>query len=279
MFVAGFPAGPWAANCYVVAPTDGEQCVIIDPGMDAVDGVARLVSEHDLRPVAVLLTHGHLDHIWSAMQVCGDYDIPAYIHPADRHLLSNPIAGVSGETRRLFNQFARGKIEFVEPEQMHEFAATADEGLPARVQLAGLDFEVDHAPGHTPGTVVIRLPASGENPPLMFSGDFLFAGSIGRTDLPGGDTEQMFASLDWVLSRLDQQTVVLPGHGEATNIGRERATNPFLAQVAAAHGDQHADQRVDEPRDQHRDEHRDQHRDQPRDQHTERLTDETPTGL
>lgn len=243
MFVAGFPAGPWAANCYVVAPAEGAECAVIDPGMDAVDGVARLMSEHDLRPVAVLLTHGHLDHIWSAMQVCADHDIPAYIHPADRHLLSNPIAGVSGETRRLFDQFARGNIEFVEPETVIDFTATTTAtapGFSAGLELAGLRFEVDYAPGHTPGTVVIRLPAHDEDPPLMFSGDFLFAGSIGRTDLPGGDTDQMFASLDRVLSPLDEQTVVLPGHGGATTIGRERATNPFLAQAAAVsrdHGD------------------------------------------
>lgn len=231
MLVAGFPAGPWAANCYVVASGEGAECVVIDPGMDAVDGIAKLISEHDLRPVAVLLTHGHLDHIWSAMQVCADHEIPAYIHAADRHLLSNPIAGVSGETRRLFERFARGNVEFVEPAMVFEFDASA--AASAAVEIAGLRFEVDHAPGHTPGTIVIRLPADSEHPPVMFSGDFLFAGSIGRTDLPGGDTDQMLASLTRVLSPLDNETVVLPGHGEATTIGRERATNPFVAQAAA----------------------------------------------
>lgn len=243
MFVAGFPAGPWAANCYVVAPAEGARCVVIDPGMDAVDGIADLLSQHKLRPVAVLLTHGHLDHIWSAMQVCADHDIPVYIHPADRHLLSNPIAGVSGETRRLFDQFAGGNVAFVEPDMVREFAAVATAGdtagpaaagAPDLIELAGLRFEVDHAPGHTPGTVVIRLPARDQTPQLMFSGDFLFAGSIGRTDLPGGDTDQMLESLARVLRPLDDETVVLPGHGEATTMGRERATNPFVAQALAA---------------------------------------------
>lgn len=230
MYVAGFPAGPWAANCYVVAPAEGAECVIVDPGMDAVGGIVERVTGARLSPVAVLLTHGHLDHIWSAMGVCADYGIPAYIHPADRHLLSNPIAGVSGETRRLFDRFAQGEIEFVEPEAVVELGDGVD------LDLAGLKVSVDHAPGHTPGTVALRIPAGDGEPDLMFTGDFLFAGSIGRTDLPGGDTSQMMSSLARVLTSMDDETVVLPGHGGATTVGRERRTNPFLAHLGTPPG-------------------------------------------
>src|SRR5690348_9640109 len=90
MLVAGFPAGSWGTNCYVVAPAAGEQCVVIDPGQDAVDGIDAIVREHNLQPVAVLLTHGHIDHIFSVVPVCGARDVPAYIHPADRYMLSDP---------------------------------------------------------------------------------------------------------------------------------------------------------------------------------------------
>ena len=94
MLVAGFPAGSFGTNCYVVAPGPGEDCVVIDPGQDAVDGIEQILAEHRLRPVAVLLTHGHIDHIWSVVPVCDAHRVPAYIHPDDRELLTNPGRGL-----------------------------------------------------------------------------------------------------------------------------------------------------------------------------------------
>ena len=98
MFIAGFPAGPWGTNCYVAATAPGAECVVVDPGKDAAAGVAEVVREHRLKPVAVLVSHGHIDHMWCVAPVAGTYDATAYIHPDDRHLLTDPMAGLSRET-------------------------------------------------------------------------------------------------------------------------------------------------------------------------------------
>ena len=226
MLVAGFPAGAWGTNCYVVAPAAGEQCVVIDPGQDAAGGVEDLLREHRLRPVAVLLTHGHIDHVWSVVPVCGAHDVPAYIHPADRPLLTDPARGIG---LPVGSAFFRG-MTFSEPSEVREIA---DGGV---IELAGLRLTVDLAPGHTPGSVTFRTPvdpatgtAGAEQ--VLFSGDLLFAGSIGRTDLPGGDSAEIMRSLARVCLPLPDETIVLAGHGPRTTIGRERATNPFLREL------------------------------------------------
>lgn len=225
MLIAAFPAGPWGTNCYVAATGPGSECVVIDPGKDAASGVADVVREHRLKPVAVLLTHGHIDHMWSVTPVAGTYDATAWIHPGDRHLLSDPMAGISRESAGML---LGGDYTFTEPDDVAELAdGTA-------LELAGLSFVVDHTPGHTAGSVTFRTPwdAPAEGGPdiseVMFSGDLLFAGSIGRTDLPGGDHPTMLRSLATKVLPLADDIVVLPGHGEQTSIGRERATNPFL---------------------------------------------------
>ena len=221
MLIAGFPAGSFATNCYVVAPGPGEECVIIDPGQDAEPGVTELLAEYRLRPVAVLATHGHVDHIWSVAPVCGAQGIPAYIHPADRALLSDPAKGFPLQVGQ---QLFRG-LTFTEPDDV---IALAD-GMTLR--LAGVELVVDHAPGHTPGSVTFRTPEQ-----TLFSGDLLFAGSIGRTDLPGGDYPTILDSLSRVCLVLPDDTHVLPGHGPQTTIGAERAANPFLAGLAPGPG-------------------------------------------
>ena len=230
MFIAGFPAGPWGTNCYVVATEPGAECVVVDPGKDAAAGVAEVVREHRLKPVAVLVSHGHIDHMWCVAPVAGTYDATAYIHPSDRHLLADPMAGISQETAGML---LGGSYEFAEPDEVAEIGDAAD------LEVAGLRFRVDHTPGHTPGSITFRTPydepQSGVSQ-VMFSGDLLFAGSIGRTDLPGGDTDQMMRSLAEKVLPLPDDIVVLPGHGEQTSIGQERATNPYLLQVAGAPG-------------------------------------------
>jgi len=222
VLIATFPAGAFATNCYVVAPAAGEECVIIDPGQDAEAPLHDVLSEHRLKPVAVALTHGHIDHVWSVAPVCGARDVPAYIHPDDRDLLSDPAKGFPPQ---IAGQLLGG-LTFSEPDDVRAL------GDGETLSLAGLDFVVDHAPGHTPGSVTFRLAAE----PVMFAGDLLFAGSIGRTDLPGGDYATLMESLARVCLPLSDETAVLPGHGDQTTIGRERATNPFLKEIAPLDG-------------------------------------------
>ncbi len=231
MLIAGFPAGPWGTNCYVVATGAGQECVVIDPGKDAADGVAEVVREHRLKPVSVLVTHGHIDHMWCVAPVAGSYDATAFIHPRDRHLLSDPMAGISPETAGML---LGGTYDFAEPDDVAELA----DGQ--HLELAGLEFLVDHTPGHTEGSVTFRTPyaddAAHDISQIMFSGDLLFAGSIGRTDLPGGDHPTMLRSLATKVLTLPDNIVVLPGHGEQTSIARERATNPFLLDLVGHEG-------------------------------------------
>lgn len=220
MFIAGFPAGPWGTNCYVVSTGAGNECVVIDPGKDAAVGVDQVVREHKLKPIAVLVTHGHVDHMWCVAPVAGTYDATAWIHPSDRHLLSDPMAGMSRESTQMM---LGGDYQWAEPDDVKELA-DADE-----LELAGLRFLVDHTPGHTEGSVTFRTPyARDDVSEVMFSGDLLFEGSIGRTDLPGGDHPTILRSLKEKVLTLPDDIVVLPGHGNQTSIGRERATNPFL---------------------------------------------------
>ena len=221
VLVTGFPAGAFAANCYLVAPAPGEECVIIDPGQDAQPGIEELLDRYRLKPIAVLLTHGHIDHMWSVAPVCGAKGIPAYIHPDDREMLADPARGMSLMAKQQF----LGGMTFSEPDDVK--ALRDDEIIP----LAGLSFRVGHTPGHTPGSVTFR--SAEDDVDALFTGDLLFAGSIGRTDLPGGDHETILRSLARTLT-LPDATVVLPGHGPTTTIGDERTTNPFLTGLKPA---------------------------------------------
>jgi hydroxyacylglutathione hydrolase len=214
MLIAGFPAGYFQTNCYLVAPGPHAEAVVVDPGQDALPGIEDLCARHDLRPVAALLTHGHLDHVWSVAPLAGARDIPAFIHPDDRHLLSDPLAGFGPEARASF-----GGLELQEPDDVRELA----DGQV--LQLAGLQLTVDHTPGHTRGHVTFRAPGT------LLAGDLVFAGSIGRTDLPGGSMDEMLASLASRFLTLPDETEVLPGHGPQTTVGRERAGNPFLVDL------------------------------------------------
>jgi hydroxyacylglutathione hydrolase len=226
VLIAGFPAGAWGTNCYLVAPAAGEECVIIDPGHEAAQGVEETIARHRLKPVAVILTHGHLDHVASVVPVCGAHGVPAWLHPSDRYMLTDPEKALG---MRIGGQLL-GELTMGEPDDLRELADGAE------LALAGLSLTVAHAPGHTKGSVTFRLPEQDDVPPVLFSGDLLFAGSIGRTDLPGGDHAEILRSLARVCLPLDDQTVVLAGHGPQTTIGRERAGNPFLRGVAAGPG-------------------------------------------
>jgi hydroxyacylglutathione hydrolase len=216
VLIAGFPSDATATNCWVVAPAAGEQCVVIDPGIGVGRQLDDIIAQHRLHPVAVLLTHGHFDHTFSVLPVCQARDVPAYIHPADRGQLSDPWSGVGMPPGTpLF-----GTLTFAEPDDVREL------GDGDTVPLAGLDFGIRHSPGHSAGSVVFGLSSADDA--VLFSGDLLFAGSIGRVDLPGGSMAEMEASLREVILPMDDATLVHPGHGPSTTIARERAANPYL---------------------------------------------------
>jgi glyoxylase-like metal-dependent hydrolase (beta-lactamase superfamily II) len=225
VLVTSVEAAAFGTNCYVIASAAGEQCIVVDPGIGVMTALDEVLAEHRLRPAAVLLTHGHLDHVFSVAPVCGARGITAYIHPDDTEMLADPAKGLSADLKQMFG----GRLPYAEPEDVTE--------LPngGTVSVAGLEITVDHAPGHTRGSVLFRMPAAGSTfdaEELCLSGDVLFAGSIGRTDLPGGDHRLMLASLRDKLLTRDDATLVLPGHGPTTTIGRERGSNPFLRDLA-----------------------------------------------
>src|SRR4051812_14948608 len=192
--------------------------------MDAVEPLARMLAEDGLKPVAVVLTHGHLDHTFSVLPVCDGYGIPAYLHPSDFGMLADPARWHGPALAPLISG-----VRLPDPSEVRPL----DDG--AVLDLAGVRLTVRHAPGHTRGSVVFSLDL--DDAPGLLAGDVLFAGSVGRVDLPGGSWEDMLRSLRDVVLPLDDATVVLPGHGPATTVGRERAANPFLAEAAAGVGE------------------------------------------
>ncbi|MEP6855910.1 MAG: MBL fold metallo-hydrolase [Pedococcus sp.] len=233
MLTVAFPAAAFDTNCYVLAPAPGEECVVVDPGIGVEETLRAVLTEHRLRPAAVLLTHGHLDHVYSVTPVCGA-DTAAYIHAGDRYRLvdllgqSNP-----GLVAMLEQQFGT-RATWTEPTNVVEIVDRT------HLDLAGLGFDVLHAPGHTEGSVMFAVDAVPDGVAdqvdvdrTLLSGDVLFAGSIGRTDLPGGDPGAMNRSLRDVVLPLPDTTLVLPGHYGATTMDRERTTNPHLQGLGA----------------------------------------------
>ena len=236
MLVVGFPAAAFATNCYVIAPAVGQECLVVDPGIGVLGQLAEVLTEHRLRPAAVLLTHGHIDHVFSVTPVCGGYGVAAHVHADDRYRLVDPVASLDPSLRAMLVQQFGSAARWQEPADV----VTLADG--DTLDLAGLQVGVVHAPGHTEGSVMFRLPqlpdgvtvpAGTPSAGTLLAGDVLFSGSIGRTDLPGGDHAAMMRSLrDKVLTQPDD-LLVLPGHGPATTIGRERMANPYLREVAA----------------------------------------------
>lgn len=225
MLIEGLPLWLAQTNCWIVAPQGpGGECVIIDAPPDPASIVERL-AHHDLRLVALLSTHGHIDHIGGVGTIVHglDHDVDVHIHDADRHMLFDPL-GTSG----MFARYLEG-LDLRPPELVHGI----DDGQWLRG--AGMTFTALHTPGHTQGSVCFRLDVEGQ-PPVLFSGDHLFAGSIGRTDLPGGDFDQLMGSMADKVLPLHDDTVVLPGHGGTTTVGRERHTNPFLLELVQRGG-------------------------------------------
>ncbi|GAA3637760.1 MBL fold metallo-hydrolase [Kineosporia mesophila] len=231
MLVLGFPSEVFGTNCYILAPAAGEECVIVDPGVNVVGQLSDVLAEYRLKPAAVVVTHGHIDHVFSVTPVCGAHGVALSVHTDDRYRLTDPV----GSLPEAFGDMLRQQFGSVGWKEPDEIRTMVDEETLAS---AGLDLRVVHAPGHTEGSVMFSLDGVPEGTAdgsgltsTLLSGDVLFAGSIGRTDLPGGDSAAMDRSLRERVLPLDDSTLVLPGHGAPTTIGRERRDNPFLRAV------------------------------------------------
>lgn len=224
MLVSRVVAPFFATNCWIIAAEQGGECVIVDPGIAVPDLVPKIVErtkDLGVKPVAVLITHGHLDHTFSLFPLCRESGIQgAYIHPQDRELLTRPEIALRPQGLQLLKELAPSKT-WHEPDQLLE----VDDG--DEIQVAGLGVEVIHAPGHTKGSIMFRIDDA-----TLLSGDVLFKGSIGRTDLPTGSARAMDRSLRDKVLTLPDEVKVLPGHGDETTIGQERSSNPFLQHLA-----------------------------------------------
>jgi hydroxyacylglutathione hydrolase len=206
-YLQAFSDNPYASNCWLLAREASDDAVVVDPGFSA-EQIRSLLRSAGKRPVAALATHGHADHVGAVVELCGT-ELPLYIHREDELALTDPLGWGAG-----YPTAAPGRPELTR--------AVIDGDV---VDHAGLQLEVIHTPGHTPGSVCFRLDDS------VFSGDLVFAGSIGRSDFPNSSGASMLASLRRFLE-LPDDLAVLPGHLETTTVGRERASNPFLLQIA-----------------------------------------------
>jgi len=216
MLVRVHPAPMYATNCWVIAAEKGSECIIVDPGMPDISAEIEMIIEEDgLKPVAVLLTHGHLDHTFSVVPLADGYEIPAYIHSEDRKALLNPGSLLGKELASSVSA-----MSWSEPSQILELRNNQ------KFEAVGLDITAIHAPGHTAGSLMFTV-----NDEVLISGDVLFAGSIGRTDLPSGSQEAMQRTLASKVLPLADHLRVLPGHGPDTTIEYERRTNPYLKQL------------------------------------------------
>jgi glyoxylase-like metal-dependent hydrolase (beta-lactamase superfamily II) len=197
--------GNYATNCYIVI-NEKREALIIDPGSEA-EKLLSFIAELEVTPTAVLLTHGHFDHVGAVDTVCEKWNIPVYVHPRDEELLSDfhkNASGLSGDGIKV------------------ETLASIIQG--SELRLAGFEITIYDTPGHTPGGVCYLIEDS------LFCGDTLFQGSIGRTDLYGGSFEELMTSIGHLLNNLSNEVRLYPGHGPESSIGWELANNPFITQ-------------------------------------------------
>jgi glyoxylase-like metal-dependent hydrolase (beta-lactamase superfamily II) len=212
MDVRMFTVGPVQENCFVARRDGADRALIVDPG-DEAERILRAVDELGVGVDAILLTHTHFDHVGAVAPVARATGAPVYCPALETFVLADI-------NSYLFPGF--GPFENYD----------ADETIAGgeRLQLAGFDIEVLHTPGHSPGHVTYAVEDEG----VLFSGDVLFQGSVGRVDLPGGDWDTLLQSIGTLVDRFDEETTVYPGHMGITTLGRERATNPFLRELAGS---------------------------------------------
>jgi hydroxyacylglutathione hydrolase len=201
---------PIGTNCYIVRRPGADEAVVIDPGGEA-PRILLALEEMGARCAAILITHGHWDHLGAVAELAGATDAPVHMAQAERTLLE--------------------RLDNISPAELGLRSHSPDVLLAGgeTLRLAGIAFEVVPIPGHSPAH--LAYAANG----CLFSGDLLFAGGVGRTDLPGGDWDTLLASVAALLDRFPPETIVYSGHGPATTLGREAKENPFLTELRATH--------------------------------------------
>lgn len=198
--------GPMQVNCYCLASADNSQAIIIDPGYDE-QKIKKVLNKHKLQPAFIINTHGHIDHIG-----CDDkFDVAVYIHRKELELLKSPELNLSNFLMSGYS--VKSKIIALEDKEM--------------IELGQIKLKVIHMPGHTPGGIALLLEKPKDK--ILFTGDSLFCQGIGRTDFPGADEELLLKSIKEKLFKLDDDTVIYPGHGPSSTIGQEKRSNPFLS--------------------------------------------------
>ncbi len=204
-------AAMFAQNAYVVWRPDSVDALIFDPGFDP-KAIIRVVHKHGLKPVAIINTHGHSDHIAGNAAMLDEFPgLPLLIGRNEAHLLTDPEANLS----------AKFGVPILSPPATQ----LVDDG--ERIELAGISFLVREIPGHSPGSVAFIADA--QSPPIVFVGDVIFAGSVGRTDFPGGSAKTLYAGIKQKLFNLPEDSVLYPGHGPTTTIAVEKASNPYVS--------------------------------------------------
>jgi glyoxylase-like metal-dependent hydrolase (beta-lactamase superfamily II) len=207
MIVETFPVGILRCNCTILGDEASREAIVIDPGENVAAILSRLVA-HRLTLKQIIVTHAHIDHVGGALRLKQSTGAPVLLNQADLPLLA----------------MMETQAEWlgVKPPEVADPDLSAEDGL--RVRLSNLTGEILHTPGHTEGSICLYFDAQH----LLLAGDTLFAGSIGRTDLPGGDPRKLLHSIRDRLMSLPDETIVIPGHGSSTTIGKERTTNPFI---------------------------------------------------
>ncbi|MDD4980390.1 MAG: MBL fold metallo-hydrolase [Candidatus Omnitrophica bacterium] len=197
--------GPMEVNCYILAPAPDSRAIIIDPGFEK-EKIERVLKKYNLQAEFIINTHGHFDHIGCD----GEFGIPVYIHRQDAALLKDPKRNLSAFFMSSFS--LKSEIRILEDKQ--------------KLELGQMQLEVIHTPGHTPGGIALLMKKPEEK--ILFTGDTLFCGGIGRTDFPGADENLLIRSIKEKLLKLSDDTVIYPGHGASSTIGEEKKNNPFL---------------------------------------------------
>ena len=199
--------GPLGTNCYILY--NGEDALIVDPGGDAKQ-IISFLDQQNVKPLCILLTHAHFDHIGGVEELRNHYNIDVYLHENEQEWLSNPELN-----RSLF--FTGEGFAIKGPDHLLR---------PGKIELGSFEFEIIHTPGHSPGSVSFIF----KDDQFIVSGDVLFQNGVGRSDLPGGNFTQLESTIREKLYKLPDEYVVLPGHGETTTIGYEKETNPFVSE-------------------------------------------------